>query len=292
VPPSALRPFLTALLLLLPGTLPRAAAVQLELVPGPVQPSAEAQLVKVTLAADVSAAAAGSTFHLAVIFDIEPHWHIYWKSAGASGLPTDIEVEAPQGFTVGKVQFPRPMAFRDVAGTSFGYEGRAVMFVAIIAPPSVAESMAVFTVDMRWMACKGVCRMGQAQRSLALPVATTAAPLTGPLALELARHKARIPKPLRGEKNAAIHYEDGVLFLTCPAYGQTTAAFIPGENPGVSYDRAVITGGDQDSFQIAVKIDWQPQNALNQPLTLSGVITLGSGTDGPAFDFELMPIVP
>ena len=46
----------------------------------------------------------GQTFYLALNFELEPHWHIYWENPGASGLPVEIEWELPEGFVAGEIQ--------------------------------------------------------------------------------------------------------------------------------------------------------------------------------------------
>ena len=58
------------------------------------------ELVKATLVADVSSIQPGQRFRLGVLYRIEPGWHIYWKYPGDSGIPTKIEWQLPQGFTI------------------------------------------------------------------------------------------------------------------------------------------------------------------------------------------------
>ena len=70
-------------------------------------------LVQVSVRAFPDGVAAGATTHLAVRFDIRKDWHIYWENPGASGMPTELEIDAPKGFIVGQTMFPRPLRFEE-----------------------------------------------------------------------------------------------------------------------------------------------------------------------------------
>jgi thiol:disulfide interchange protein DsbD len=38
----------------------------------------------------------------------QPHWHTYWKNAGDSGLPTQLQWTLPEGITAGDIAWPAP----------------------------------------------------------------------------------------------------------------------------------------------------------------------------------------
>jgi thiol:disulfide interchange protein DsbD len=77
----------------------RPAAAQDPFGPGPGMVTGE-DLVPVRFVADRDVVHAGETFHVAAIFDIEPKWHIYWMNPGMAGLPTEVEMKAPDGYAV------------------------------------------------------------------------------------------------------------------------------------------------------------------------------------------------
>ncbi len=95
------------------------------------------ELVAVRTVADVVSIAPGQTFHLAVIFDIEPQWHIYWKNPGEGAPPPSLAIEVPKGFEVGEVRWPRPIAVESLIGPTYVYENQAALFVPITAPDPV-----------------------------------------------------------------------------------------------------------------------------------------------------------
>ncbi len=50
-------------------------------------PNSADHLVAVNMVTDVQRVGPGQTFHLALIFDIEPQWRIYWKNPGEGAPP-------------------------------------------------------------------------------------------------------------------------------------------------------------------------------------------------------------
>src|ERR1700704_3108058 len=66
------------------------------------------ELVRATLLTDAATVQAGQKFHIGVLYKIEPAWHIYWKCAGDSGIPTEIQWHLPPGFQAGPLQWPLP----------------------------------------------------------------------------------------------------------------------------------------------------------------------------------------
>jgi DsbC/DsbD-like thiol-disulfide interchange protein len=138
----------------------------------PAQVRKVEELVKAELLADVSAVEPGKPFTLAVLFKIEPGWHIYWTNPGDSGEATKVAFEVPEGFTVGELQFPIPRRFTqpgDIVG--YGYE-REVMLLATVTPPREMKSGRSITLRARpsWLVCEQVCIPGEATLELKLPV--------------------------------------------------------------------------------------------------------------------------
>jgi len=253
-------------------------------------------LVKVHLVADTTRIAPGQTFHLAVVFDIAPHWHIYWINAGDSGAPTEVEVAAPDGFRVGPVLFPRPRAFREPDGDTFGYEEQVALFVPVTAPATLDATTTgafEFTADVFFFVCSDVCLIGETTRSIRLPVADAAADppgAGGPAGFDrLARHRRQVPRPLESQWGAAARVTDETLSITGPAFGAREASLFPLKMPGVQIGatRIRIEGG---RFEITAPLLIRPQNAGGRPMMIGGVVALGGSRDGPSFHFKV-PVV-
>jgi|GEM_PF-250220 len=128
--------------------------------------------IKVALLADRSAISPGRSVELAIRFEIEPGWHIYWLNRGEGGLEPRFQWTLPDGFQVGSLRFPPPRRHIDQAGThTFVLEGKPVILATLTAPPEVPPGRAIkIKLDARWLACKGTCYLGQSTPSFTLPV--------------------------------------------------------------------------------------------------------------------------
>jgi DsbC/DsbD-like thiol-disulfide interchange protein len=134
--------------------------------------------VRLDLLADTAAVVAGRAFTVGVRCRVEPGWHIYWKNPGDAGLPTDVRLAVPPGFTVSPEPWPLPIRFMqgpEIVG--YGYEGD-VTFLFRVTPPAALAGVARIRLeaDCAWLACRNVCVRGQGQASLSLPVSPAAAP--------------------------------------------------------------------------------------------------------------------
>jgi thiol:disulfide interchange protein DsbD len=249
-------------------------------------PGRASELVDVRVEADADGVAAGRTFHVAVRMKIAPKWHVYWRNSGDSGAATEIVVHAPDGFTVGPVQYPRPEAFDEPEGRTYGYSREAVLFVPVTAPATLDAPSFGFDVDVYYLVCRERCLIGSERRTLQMEATTAAAPARR----ELDRYRRRIPKPLDALDGAAARVEPGpdgaALVITGPASGKREAAFFPFDTPGVLPDAAHVVVVD-GRFRITVPFTTEPRNALGAPLRVGGVIGLGPGPDGPAYEITI-----
>ncbi|HUW81911.1 MAG TPA: protein-disulfide reductase DsbD domain-containing protein [Phycisphaerae bacterium] len=141
--------------------------------------------VKAKLLADTTAVVPGRPFRLAVSVGLAESWHIYWSNPGGPGLPTQIVLRLPDGFTSGVVQYPVPTRFTTPPDIeSFGYEQGATFLVEVTPPNTIDLPAVQIEADVTWLACKDVCIRGNQKLSLRLPVAgetVTAAPANGEL---------------------------------------------------------------------------------------------------------------
>ena len=130
--------------------------------------------VTVQAFADREAIIPGETVNLAVSLKMDRKWHVYWRSPGGTGLPTEIAWTAPEGFKIGKTQFPIPDTHYDktLKETSYIHEGTAVFLTPITAPITTKPgTTARFDVEINWLACKKNCIPGSAKASLEIPIA-------------------------------------------------------------------------------------------------------------------------
>ncbi|MFP4156212.1 MAG: protein-disulfide reductase DsbD family protein [Opitutales bacterium] len=152
----------------------------------------EAEHATLELIAETEQVVPGEPLQLAVHFDLEPHWHIYWKNPGASGLPPEFTWDLPEGWAAGEPQFPAPERL-DLDGlVSYAYEEAATFIV----PVETTEGLAVgekvrIGVDVFYLICEDVCLPGEASLSLELEVGDSVEP--GPDADRFAAARAEQP---------------------------------------------------------------------------------------------------
>ena len=115
---------------------------------------------------DVGWVGASQTFYVIVLLTPDAGWHVYWKNPGASGAPTEIEIDAPDGFIVGEPIFPRPMTFHDEEGETFGYDEPVAIFIPVTAPETLHDGQVKFNLTTSWLACKKICVMGEQENTL------------------------------------------------------------------------------------------------------------------------------
>lgn len=129
---------------------------------------------QVELLTSRSAIVPGERFQLALRFDLEPHWHLYWKNPGASGFPPEVEWELPEGFEVGPLQFPAPKRYELGGLVSYGHEGEPLFLVDVQAPEELGDAGVIrIKANAYWLICKDVCIADEAVLDLEMPIAST-----------------------------------------------------------------------------------------------------------------------
>ena len=249
------------------------------------------RLVTVRVVADAQPIAPGQTFHLAFIFEIRKHWHIYWINPGASGAPPSITIAAPAGYETGPTLFTRPQAigsWDDDLGVTYGYEDRAVLFVPVTAPKDMTSGEATFRADVKFLVCREKCLMGNVTRSITVATTSQTDAATARPDPVIAEAMSQLPRPIEDLPGAAVRLSDSTLIITAPAGDATTATLFPIEMPGVTFGRPRITI-ERGVLTASVDVEVRPQNARGEPLRIAGVLGLGEKRSDPSFTFELPP---
>ncbi len=249
---------------------------------GERQPASAAELVSVTMGADVDRITPGSTFHLTFRFEIESHWHVYWRFAGSSGMPTTIEVEAPRGFRVGDIIWPRPSTFPSELGPTYGYEKEVVLQMPVTVGADVAPGEKTLKAFVDFLVCKEACLLGSMEKSLTVSVAgADAAPATPDASAAAWRNRA--PVLIEKQRNVRARIADGVVRIEGVLGDHATAGFIPVETPGVTYGRVRIeTDTAAGRFVIEAPYTLNAANALGEPMRVGGLVTLGTKPTDPS----------
>ncbi|TVP82261.1 MAG: thiol:disulfide interchange protein [Puniceicoccaceae bacterium] len=170
----------------------------------------QADYTTVELIAEDSAIVPGQAFNVAIRFVMEPHWHIYWKNPGASGLPPEITWDLPEGIEAGGIEWPAPERIPLEGLMNYGYEGVATFIVPMKASESLpVGELLTLKADLFWLICKEVCLPGDASVELSLPVADSSQPAAEATAFEDARSQQ--PMAVENWTVSAFLGEDGIL---------------------------------------------------------------------------------
>ena len=254
----------------------------------PADPQGVDDVARVSLTADVARIVPGRTFHLAVQFDLAPHWHTYWENSGASGSASEFTVTAPDGFTVGSPIHPRPKQFDQPEGAVFGFEDQAMVFLPITAPATVSPgSTQAFRVDVYYLVCDEICMIGTTQVDLALPIAGPGED-AGDVPPGVARHTRRLPLTPRTTRATVKDSTLTVEGVLPAAFAGKSAkviapAFFPVERSGVRYGEPVITiDADAKHYRVSVPLELSPQNTDEEQFNVRGLVTFGNRPDDPS----------
>ena len=203
--------------------------------------------MRVQLFAEVDSLRGGEEFLVGLRYRIAPHWHIYWKNPGDSGMPTNAVLDAPEGFEVGPLRYPGPQRF-DLPGdiTSYAYEDEVVLFWTVTAPEELGDVEQLrFEAESDWLVCRDICERGEGKSALSIPLAQEGA--------EVARDTdvfgsslARLPRPFDRLTDAsatfAAHEDSFILDLRVP--GAESIEWFPEAGEGLSLIRDTPERGE------------------------------------------------
>ncbi|MEO6973187.1 MAG: protein-disulfide reductase DsbD domain-containing protein, partial [Rhodoferax sp.] len=207
----------------------------------------------------------------------QPHWHTYWKNAGDSGLPTQLQWTLPEGVTAGDIAWPVPQKIRIGTLANYGYEGTVLLPVPLTIAPSFKPPLFASNLEVKlkasWLVCRTECIPEDGEFVLKIPLKGSTALNHGDFDAALAAH----PKPLAGDSQVEIAgniLKVSVAGLPAALKGQTLE-FFP-ETPEVIETAAPFTQSWQGNVWTAqVPISSERSNS---PALMPVVLATRSGT--------------
>lgn len=129
------------------------------------------QEVKFLLSSQSLEIEAASPFELSATFEIDKDGYIYAPSGSQAGLPTEIKLTLPAGFSAGNFEFPAPLK-KSENGTEILYYTGKVTAVAKVTPPADLSAKSVqISAQANWLYCGTMCIPQDAQAQITLKVA-------------------------------------------------------------------------------------------------------------------------
>jgi len=183
--------------------------------------------VTISLVPEHTAIVAGMPTRVALRFQVEPGWHVYWKNPGESGVATTANWTTPAGFAVGPMLYPTPSRL-DVAGVvTHVHEGDVVFVTPVATPLKLRDRTALLATRVRYGVCKDVCYPGQATLSVSMPVMTDASRTSAWLAVDSTFEAVR-PREKGVTAGFTWNGDRGILSVVMPPGCQgETATFFP-----------------------------------------------------------------
>ena len=230
----------------------------------------------VALVADVPAIHPDSNFDLALHFNLEPGWHIYWSNPGDSGEPPRLVWHLPAGLKAGAIEWPAPKRLPMPGVMDFGYTGDVSLLVPVHAAALPAAKPADLAVQLKIVVCRDLCIPGSAQLLLRLPVgssgAAQAATQTGSL---FSAARSTLPKPApRTWKVRGQQTKDEFVLDVDSGQSISQAAFFPADEELIDNAADQVVQSTPQGFRIHIK---KAENLAHPIAHLRGVIEIPSG---------------
>ena len=242
---------------------------------------AQGMRVHARLVAEDRAIAPGGTTTVALVEDIAPGWHTYWKNPGDAGAPTRIEWKLPEGWKAGDIQWPRPKRLPVGPLMDYGYEGQPWLLVPVTAP---AGAKPAETVTLRahasWLVCSNVCVPEESDLVLTLPVGPQAPDAAVAKSFAAARALLPVASPWKVVYAAGENLD---LYVGAPSLAEAhpaSADFFPAEAGTIRNPAPQRVGYAADGLVLRLAPDKKVTGTLNGLLVLTG-------TDGSTQALEI-----
>lgn len=178
----------------------------------------------------------GERVDLALVLDLRPHWHSYWRNPGDSGEPPVIRWQLPSGVQASPIRWPAPTLIPVGPLANYGYSRRATHLVELHIPAQWPAGKSIqVRADATWLVCNEEC-----------------VPEQGRFVLTLATDEAEQPSPLYSEAESV---KIAALFAAAraalPAPGTIAAALIQDDGLHLQVPRAALPSGIIDAWFFA-----------------------------------------
>ena len=124
-------------------------------------------------------AAAGQPVWVGLQITHAPEWHTYWKNAGDSGMPTELQWTLPPGVRAGDIAWPLPRKIPIGHLANYGYEGTVLLPVPLLITPEYKPGPLAKSLDVRlkatWLVCRKECIPQEGEFALQLPLQSSTA---------------------------------------------------------------------------------------------------------------------
>ena len=234
------------------------------------------------LIAEKRAIAAGHPFNVALHFELEKGWHVYWVNPGDSGEPPRIQWNLPGGIKPGAIEWPAPRRLGTTTIVDYGYEDTVTLIVPMLADASLAtQKLLQLAADVKLLVCREMCIPGKAQISLTLPVKSQPPPTNAQSAHLFTDARKALPRPAPANWQFTVaETKDSFVLTANLGHKITNAIFFPLAESQISNAAPQTLASTATGFTLTLK----KSDQLLKPIArLKGVLEL-SGNQAYSID--------
>ena len=219
----------------------------------------------------------GKPIEIALQFDIEPGWHIYWKNPGDSGEPTSIKWNLPEGWKEVDLRFPTPHAIDAGGITNYGFENRVTLIARLRPPANFAEDSRQLTGEASYLICKEACVPGSRKFSVSWP-AQPIEPNTW--------REALFALPKAYTRFIDAKYVGDNLTISFPEKQVSKAYFFAFDGNVVNHSAVQSLAKTGEGYTLTVPLS---EFSTSKPAKVDGVLALTIGGVTRGYDVTLSP---
>ena len=242
--------------------------------------------VATRLVAEREAARPGETVRLAVVFDIDPGWHLYWRNPGDTGVAPTVDLTLPDGVQAGPLLWPTPERYIHGGGMllDYIYEHRLTLVVPLHLASDL-ESGATLTIDadVEFLVCREACIPGWTAVSRTLTVGEAGATESAAGAIfDAFDAAAPAPASAAEARGVTTNWTGRTLEITAP--GAEAMTFYPDEpRVGGPIDPKTACVAEGDRLQI------EYGETASDAGRVTGVLEVEGGHAAGRYEMEIPP---
>lgn len=157
---------------------------------------AQERITQIELVSSQDAIVKGEKQWLGIRIKMQPHWHVYWKNPGDSGIPTEVTWDKQNELYYGPIEWPVPEALPFDFLTNYGYEGEVILPLPFRYDGD--ENSVNLTGRIDLLVCKDICIPEGDDISLTLNVADAASPTIHAAKIEASQTRVPTALPTTG----------------------------------------------------------------------------------------------
>lgn len=251
----------------------------------PVADSGLASHARPRLILESNGALPGGVVTAALVWEMDPKWHIYYDGQNDSGQPPTFDRDKlPAALTFGAFQWPAPER-QALEGDIIDhiYAKKVVLLFPIAVAKGAKPGEAIkFEVPLSWMECATLCQLGEAKISGTVRVLAKAADLKlGPDAKVFEAARKALPQPL--PTDGTVNVEVAGDKLTITAKGADSLTFMPASASAPLAHLASEAVAKGETLRAALKPDGK------SPVRVIGILEVVKGKTVSHFAVDTRP---